>query len=98
MKLPDELMPTYARFAAFRPRAEADRLAADLAAGRANPMEEKKRLAQEIVARYNGETEARAAREYFERTVQRRELPTDAINEIDAGDCKRVTELLVKAG
>jgi tyrosyl-tRNA synthetase len=98
MKLPDELMPDYARLAAFRPRAEAERLAADLAAGRANPMHEKKRLAQEIVARYHGDAAAVAAREYFERTVQRRELPQDDIAEMPLGECKRVAEVLVKAG
>jgi tyrosyl-tRNA synthetase len=97
MKLPDELMPDYARLAAFRPRAEIERLAADLAAGRANPMDEKKRLAQEIVARYHGEAAAAGAREYFERTVQRRELPQDEIAEMPLGECKRVAEVLVKA-
>jgi tyrosyl-tRNA synthetase len=98
MKLPDELMPDYARLAAFRPRADAERLASDLAAGRANPMDEKKRLAQDIVARYHGDAAAAGAREYFERTVQRRELPEDEIAEMPLGDCKRVAELLVKAG
>jgi len=98
MKLPDELMPDYARLAAFRTRADAQRLASDLAAGRANPMEEKKRLAQEIVARYHGDAAAAAARDYFERTVQRRELPAGDIDEVDLGECKRVAEVLVKAG
>lgn len=98
MKLPDELMPDYARLAAFRSRADAQCLASDLAAGRINPMEEKKRLAQEIVARYHGSAAAAAAREYFERTVQRRELPQDEIAEIPVGDCKRVAEVMVKAG
>jgi len=98
MKLPDELMPDYARLAAFRPRADAQRLATELAAGRANPMDEKKRLAQEIVARYHGDAAAAGAREFFERTVQRRQLPEDEIAEIPLGACKRVAEVLVKAG
>lgn len=98
MKIPDELISVYARLAAFRPRADADRLAADLAAGRVNPMDEKKRLAQDIVARYHDSNSAAAAREYFERTVQRREIPTDDVPEIDLGDCKRVAEVVVKAG
>ena len=34
-------------------------------------------FAEEIVARYHGDAAAAAAREYFERTVQRREIPTD---------------------
>ena len=61
-------------------------------------MEEKKRLAEEIVARYHGAEGARAAREYFERTVQRKEIPTEALPEIDLGDAKRVADVLVKAG
>jgi tyrosyl-tRNA synthetase len=98
MKLPDELMPDYARLAAFRPGAEVQRLASELAAGSANPMDEKKRLAAEIVARYHGDAAAQSAREYFERTVQRRELPEGEIAELALGDCKRVAEVLVKAG
>ena len=98
MKIPDELLPVYARLAAFRSRSDSERLAVELAAGRANPMDEKKRLAQEIVARYHDAAAAAAAREYFERTVQRREIPTEELGEIELGDCKRVAEVLVKAG
>ncbi|HEV3195244.1 MAG TPA: tyrosine--tRNA ligase [Candidatus Cybelea sp.] len=98
MKISDELIVVYARLAAFRSRPECDRLAAELAAGRANPMEEKKRVAHDIVARYHGEAAAAQAREYFERTVQRKEIPTEALAEIDLGECTRVAEVMVKAG
>lgn len=98
MKISDELLPIYARLAAFRSRADSERLAAELTAGRANPLEEKKRLAQEIVARYHDPAAAARAREYFERTVQRREIPSGDIVEMSLGDCKRVSEVLVKAG
>jgi tyrosyl-tRNA synthetase len=98
MKISDELLPTYARLAAFRSAGEAQRLADGLAAGQLNPMEEKKRLAGEIVALYHGDAAAAAAREFFERTVQRKEIPTEDLAEIEAADCKRVTEVLVKAG
>jgi tyrosyl-tRNA synthetase len=98
MKIADELVPAYARLAAFRPRSECERLATELGAGRANPMEEKKRLAQEIVERYHGKAAAAAAREYFERTVQRKEIPTDELAALDVGECRSVAELLVKAG
>jgi tyrosyl-tRNA synthetase len=98
MKIPDELVPVYARLAAFRPLPQTEQLATNLAAGRANPMDEKKRLAQEIVQRYHGAEAAATARDYFERTVQRREIPTDALEEIELGDSKRVADVLVKAG
>jgi tyrosyl-tRNA synthetase len=98
MKISDELMPVYARLAAFRSKLDCAKLAADLAAGRANPMAEKKRLAEEIVARYHGAGGAASAREYFERTVQRKEIPTEALPEISVGECRRVAEVVVKAG
>ena len=98
MSIADTLIPTYARYAAFRAQADCDILKNDLLAGRRNPMDEKKRLADEIVARYHGDSAARAARENFERTVQRKEIPTIGIPELERGDCARVAEVLVKAG
>ncbi|HTX60043.1 MAG TPA: tyrosine--tRNA ligase, partial [Verrucomicrobiae bacterium] len=98
MRIADEMMPTYARLAAFRSQAETDALTLALRDGRANPMDEKKRLAQEIVARYHGAHEARRARERFEATVQRKEIPSDAIAEIARGDAARVVDVLVRAG
>lgn len=98
MKISDDLLPVYARLAAFRPEREWRALADGLSAGRLNPMEEKKRLAAEIVARYHGEEAAAAAREFFEATVQRKEVPTGDLDQIDAGGCKRVADVLVKAG
>ena len=98
MRLPDALLPAYARYAAFRPATEVARLETAVAANSINPMEEKKQLAQDIVTRYHGAEAAAAARDYFERTVQRKEIPTDDVPVMSAGDCKRVTELLVRSG
>ncbi len=98
MSIGDALMPTYARYAAFRGKERSQALAAALAAGTANPMDEKKSLAQDVVARYHGADAAKSAREYFEATVQRKEIPLDQITDLSRGDCSKVTELLVKAG
>ena len=98
MKIDDTLIPVYARLAAFRSQADCDRLSDDLTAGRATPMDEKKRLAEEIVARYHGAEAAVKAREHFERTVQRKELPSGDLPEVDLAGCTRVCEVLVKAG
>ena len=98
MKIDDALIPVYARLAAFRSQADCDRLSADLTAGRATPMDEKKRFAEEIVARYHGAEAAVKAREHFERTVQRKELPSGELPEVDLAGCTRVCEVLVKAG
>src|SRR5580658_2648402 len=77
MRIPDTMMPRYAELAAFAEPSEIERLRDGLAAGTLNPIEEKKRLAESIVARYRNAAAARAAREHFEATVQRRELPSD---------------------
>lgn len=98
MSMGDELMPTYARLAAFRSKTDADALAKSIEAGTANPIDLKKALAEEIVARYHGAGEAREAREYFERTVQRKEIPVDAVPELPQGEAKRVADLLILAG
>ncbi len=98
MSIGDELMPTYARLAAFRSQESADAMRATIEGGRANAMDLKKELAQEIVARYHGDREAAAAREFFERTVQRKEIPLEAVPEIAQGEAKKVADLLVAAG
>jgi tyrosyl-tRNA synthetase len=98
MKIGDELMPAYARYAAFRSQSECDTFAKSLEAGLLNPMDEKKRLAREIVARYHGAEAALKACEHFEATVQRREVPTGELPELSRGDAARVVDVLVKAG
>jgi tyrosyl-tRNA synthetase len=97
MRIPDELVPRYAELAAFRPAAEVAALRAGLGDGSLHPMEEKKRLAEEIVARYHSADEARTARERFEATVQRRELPKE-MPEVPAGGARRLSDLLLLAG
>jgi tyrosyl-tRNA synthetase len=98
MSIADDLITTYARLAAFRSQADCEALKASLAAGRVNPMDAKKGVAQDVVARYHGADAARNARERFEATVQRKEIPREGVLEIDAGDCGRLSEILVKAG
>lgn len=100
MSIPDELVPTYARYAAFESHDEVERLRARLSSG-ANPMEEKKRVAEAIVSRYHDPTAAKRAREYFERTVQRKEIP-DEMPEISLASLPpgkmTVTTVLAAAG
>lgn len=97
MRIPDSHIARYARLAAFWSSGDAAALQRELESERASPMDEKKRVAQEIVARYHGADAARSARERFERTVQRRELP-DEMPTISAGADKKLTDLLVRAG
>lgn len=97
MRLPDDLVPRYARLAAFWPGQQVDTLQADLTAGRVTPIDAKKNVAQAIVAKYHGAEAARSARERFEQTVQRRELPREMPTLQAAGD-RKLVDLIVKAG
>ncbi|NNM92014.1 MAG: tyrosine--tRNA ligase [Candidatus Eremiobacteraeota bacterium] len=96
MSIADDLMPIYARLAAFRSRSAADALAATLRDGAANPMQLKKELAAEIVTRYHGAEAARRAREHFEATVQRGEAPAE-MPELRHAPA-RLSALIVAAG
>jgi tyrosyl-tRNA synthetase len=98
MSMPDELMPTYARLAAFQTQTQADALRDALAAGTISPIEAKKALAEAIVARYHAAPGAAAARDYFERTVQRKEIPQSDLPEVTLGDARRLADVLVRAG
>ncbi|HEY0798143.1 MAG TPA: tyrosine--tRNA ligase [Candidatus Baltobacteraceae bacterium] len=97
MRIPDELIGRYARLAVFRSKEACDELARGLADGRAVPMEEKKTIAQELVTRYHGAEAARAAREHFERTVQRRELPEE-MPDVRTAQARKLVDVIVVAG
>ena len=97
MRIPDALIPRYGRLAAWWPAERVERLRADLAAGTASPMDEKKRIAEDLVTRYHGADAARAAREWFERTIQRGEIPAE-MPELPRAGRERVTDLLLAAG
>jgi len=98
MSLPDEMLPRYAELAAFRPPEEVEALRAGLAGGSLHPMAAKKDLAEEIVAKYHGAAEARGARERFEATVQRGEIPAD-VREVTADPAWRhIGDALVACG
>jgi tyrosyl-tRNA synthetase len=77
MSLPDEMVVRYAQLAAFAPPAEVAALEGGLADGSVHPMVAKKKVAEAIVTRYHGADAARGARERFEATVQRGELPSE---------------------
>jgi tyrosyl-tRNA synthetase len=98
MRISDDMIPRYARLAAFRSISDVALLTQGLSDGRLHPMAEKKRLAEDVVALYHGREAAQAARDYFERTVQRKELPTDHVPELVLGEARRVIDVMVAAG
>lgn len=98
MSLPDEMLPRYAELVAFRDAAAIATLAAGLADGTLHPMTAKKDLAEEIVARYHGHADARSARERFEATVQRGELPAEMSEIVAAESWRSIGDALVASG
>ena len=76
---------------------EVKQIEKDLESG-ANPMEYKKKLAEEIVKMLRGEEEARRAREYFERTVQQKEAPKEIETVTLNESSKNIVELIVETG
>jgi tyrosyl-tRNA synthetase len=72
-------------------------LEAALSGGRVSPMDEKKRIAEDLVVLYHGRDAARAAREWFERTIQRGEIPAE-MPELPLAGLSKLVDLLVAAG
>jgi tyrosyl-tRNA synthetase len=97
MRIPDEVLPRYARLAAAWSQADTDALSAGLAAGTVVAMDEKKRIAEAVVAMYHGDDAARGARDYFERTIQRGELPTEMPERRFEG-ARTLVDVVVAAG
>jgi len=76
MSISDELMWRYFELLSFRPITQVQALRKAIAEGR-NPRDVKFELAQEIVARFHGETAARGAQEAFVARFANKALPTD---------------------
>ena len=97
MRIPDTALQRYAWLAAGWSQADADRIAAGIAAGSLVAMDEKKRIAEAVVTLYHGAAAARAARAYFERTIQRGELP-DEMPERAFPAARTLVDVVVAAG
>ncbi len=85
MSIPDALIPMYAQYAAF--------CDVDTSLG---PMEQKKQIASAVVARYHDGDAATRAREFFERTVQRKELPRAEDLQVSTTTTLSLSALLVE--
>jgi tyrosyl-tRNA synthetase len=94
MRIADHLVPIYLECATRIPMAEVSRIEEDLRLGNSDPVAIKKKLAYEIVRIYDGEDEAAAAQEYFEKVIQKMEVPETVLTvEVDS-DRLTVKELL----
>jgi tyrosyl-tRNA synthetase len=97
MRIPDEALARYARLAAGWSQAEAERIERGLSDGSLVAMDEKKRIAEAVATLYHGAGDARAAREHFERTIQRGELPAE-IPERRFEGARSLVDVVVAAG
>ncbi len=105
MSLPDELIVPYFEYLTDAPSKELATFSSDLAAGSANPMVMKKRLAWEITAQFHERSAADAAQENFERVVQRRALPEEipefaepSLAPSFENETRRLSNIIVDAG
>lgn len=76
MSIVDEVIFEYFELVTRVPMDEIKEMEKEMKKG-ANPMDFKKRLAREVVTFYHGEEDATKAQEYFEKTVQMKELPEE---------------------
>jgi tyrosyl-tRNA synthetase len=97
MRIPDDVLPEYARLAVWWPSEQVRALETGLRSGTVSPMDEKKRIAEDLVAMYHGRDAARAARDRFERTIQRGEIPAE-MPELPLAGRSKVADLVVAAG
>ncbi|MGO9558303.1 MAG: tyrosine--tRNA ligase [Acidimicrobiales bacterium] len=77
MSIPDDLIVPYLEVYTRVPTGTVDGIRAGLADRSTHPMDAKRFLAQQIVARYYGDDAAKDESEWFTRTFSQRELPTD---------------------
>jgi tyrosyl-tRNA synthetase len=77
MSIPDNVMLDYFELLTDVPNEELCEYSRQLREGSVNPMVVKKRLSREIVEGFHGKKEADRAQDFFERTVQQRELPEE---------------------
>lgn len=75
MRISDQLIPVYMEVATDIPMERVEEVKKLLEEGTGNPMDFKKELALNLVRMYDGEEEAVAAQEHFEKIVQEKELP-----------------------
>ncbi|GAB4300626.1 MAG: tyrosine--tRNA ligase [Desulfuromonadia bacterium] len=100
MSVSDTLMLRYYELLSDATLEEIATLKGDIATGSLHPMEAKKRLGREIVARYHGESAARHAEENFVRRFRDNQIPEDMpVITIPGGEgTMLVSRVLVQAG
>ena len=75
MSLPDQVVVEYFLWLTDVPTSEIEDMDRAMGAGSLNPIEPKKRLAEEITSQFHSPAEANEARAHFERVIQQRQAP-----------------------
>lgn len=97
MSMQDDLIVDYFTLLTRVPMAEVEEIKTQLTNNSLHPMDAKKKLAHKLVSMYHNEDEANKADEYFKKTIQDKEIPTD-VPEFDLGGEKDVVSALVQSG
>jgi tyrosyl-tRNA synthetase len=99
MSIPDELMSSYYELVTDRTPQEIAAIKKEIAGGTLHPMDAKMRLAEEVIAGFQGAEAARKAAENFQRVFRDRQPPGEApIYKAPSGEPRRLVSLLVDAG
>ena len=102
MSLPDQVVIEYFTLLTDVPTSEIEDMDRAMGAGSLNPIEPKKRLAEEITAQFHSPAEANEARAHFERVIQQRQAPermdSHAVKGLDqSGASFSIADVLVEA-
>ncbi|MBM4260080.1 MAG: tyrosine--tRNA ligase [Deltaproteobacteria bacterium] len=98
MSICDDLMWRYYELLSDKSLADIAALRAQVEQGSLHPMEAKKALGNELVARYHGVAAAQAAKDYFEQRFQKKSTDVEIQNQFSAPEpiwiCRLLTEVL----
>lgn len=97
MSMQDELIVDYFILLTRVPMSEVRSVEEQLKANTLHPMEAKKKLAHTLVTMYHSADDADKAGEYFKKTIQDKEVPTD-VPEFTLGSEKDIVNVLVQSG
>ncbi len=102
MSLPDQVVIEYFTLLTEIPTSEIEDMDRAMGAGSLNPIEPKKRLAEEITAQFHSPAEANEARAHFERVIQQRQAPEQMESHVvrgldQSGASFSIADVLVEA-
>jgi tyrosyl-tRNA synthetase len=95
MSISDELMWRYYELLSDKDLGEIEATRANVEHEKIHPMDCKKALAEELVARFHGSVAAQSARDYFETRYQKRSVPADIKKHFSVQEATWICRLLV---